>query len=209
RRTWSEHGHELLLEEWVLCVGGGDLFDPVGALAARVGTSFDEEAVLRATLAHQVELGAATEARHGIEAWLEAARRAGVPVGVASSSPRPWVDGHLARLGLTDRFLTVQTVTEVGVTKPDPASYLAACAALGVDPLDALAVEDSAHGLAAALAAGMRAVAFPNPITAGLDLSAAHLLVGDLREWTLAEAWAAVTDPQARGRAGRANLAAP
>jgi len=193
RRTWADLGHELRLEDWLLCVGRDDaLFDPMAALEQRVGAGFDGEAVRAARRALEAELVAVTVVRNGVEAWLDEADAAGLPVGVASSSPRRWVDDQLARLGLAGRFATVQSSTEVGVTKPDPAAYLAACAALGVAPPEALAVEDSANGLAAARAAGMATVAFPNPVTAGLDLSAADLLVPDLAAWTLSGAWAAI-----------------
>ena len=201
RRTWADHGHDLALDEWVLCVGRDSaLFDPLAALAERVGAGFDAELASTARRAVEAELVAVTVVRAGVEAWLDQADAGGVPVGLASSSPRDWVDAHLSRLGLTRRFATVQTRTEVGVTKPDPASYLAACAALGTEPSRALAVEDSANGLAAARAAGMATVAFPNPITAGLDLSGADLVVTDLSAWTLGGAWAQVTGS---GRAGR------
>ena len=196
RRTWEDHGHDLRLEEWVLCVGTDwNLFDPLASLAERVGAGFDAEAVRRAKRQLEAELVAATVVRAGVHAWLDEAAAAGVPVGLASSSPRDWVDGHLDRLGLAARFTTVQTRTEVGVTKPDPAAYLAACADLDVEPASALAVEDSANGVAAAKAAGLPTVAFPNPITAGLDLSVADLLVADLAEWTLARAWQAIVAP--------------
>lgn len=42
-----------------------------------------------------------------------------------------------------------------GVCKPDPAIYLYAADKLGVHPQDCIAIEDSAHGIAAARAAGM------------------------------------------------------
>lgn len=194
RRTWEDHGHELRLEDWVLCVGTDwDLFDPMASLQERVGPEFDALAARQAKRRLEGELVAATVVRDGVETWLDEADARGIPVGLASSSPRDWVDDHLERLGLARRFATVQTRTEVGVTKPDPAAYLAACAALAVDPARALAVEDSANGVAAAKAAGMLTVVFPNPITAGLDLSAADLLVTDLSAWTLAAAWEAIT----------------
>lgn len=198
RRTWADHGHELRLEDWVLCVGTDwELFDPMTTLGSLVGAGFDADAVRTARRALEAELVAATVIRAGIEAWLDEAESAAIPLGLASSSPRDWVDAQLDRLGLAARFTTVQSRTEVGVTKPDPASYLAACAALEVDPADALAVEDSANGVAAAKAAGMPTVAFPNPITAGLDLSAADLVLEDLAGSTLVGTWAAVTASRA------------
>ena len=46
--------------------------------------------------------------------------------------------------------------------KPAPDVYLAATRRLGVDPDDAVAVEDSTNGLRAAAVAGMVVIASPN-----------------------------------------------
>jgi haloacid dehalogenase superfamily, subfamily IA, variant 3 with third motif having DD or ED len=46
-------------------------------------------------------------------------------------------------------------VTHVGKYKPDPALYLHASQQLGIDPRLCIAIEDSAHGVNAAKAAGM------------------------------------------------------
>ena len=54
-------------------------------------------------------------------------------------------------------------------------------------PGEAVALEDSANGIAAAKAAGMRCVAIPNPMTAGLDLSAADLRLDSLADVSVAE----------------------
>jgi len=72
--------------------------------------------------------------------------------------------------------------------KPAPDLYLEACAGLGVDPREAVAVEDSPNGIAAAKAAGLRCVAVPNELTRQLDLDRADLVVDSLAEVTLAEA---------------------
>ena len=64
-------------------------------------------------------------------------------------------------------------------------SYLAACAALGVEPRDAIAVEDSPHGVTAAKRAGLACVAVPHAITAQLDLSHADLVLASLADVTL------------------------
>ena len=55
-------------------------------------------------------------------------------------------------------------------------------------PADAIAVEDSPNGIAAAKAAGLFCVAVPNGVTVKLDLSAADLYVESLAELSLAEA---------------------
>ena len=64
--------------------------------------------------------------------------------------------------------------------KPAPDTYLAACAALGVEPARAIAVEDSPHGVTAAKAAGLYCVAVPHALTEQLDLGHADLRVSSL-----------------------------
>jgi HAD superfamily hydrolase (TIGR01509 family) len=124
----------------------------------------------------------------GVEQWIADVRRLHLGIAIASSSPIEWVHGHLTRLGVRDRFDHV-SCRDVDVPgKPAPDVYLRACEALGVSPADALAVEDSPNGIAAAKAAGLRCVAVPNAITAPLDFSQADLVVASLAEVPLAAA---------------------
>ena len=108
---------------------------------------------------------------------------------MASSSPRTWVVPHLTRLNLVRRFDRIITADDVapGRTKPLPDIYLKALEALGVRAAQAIAFEDSPHGLAAARAAGIFAVAVPNPATAHLDLSRADLVIKSFRAMPLKE----------------------
>ena len=79
----------------------------------------------------------------------------GIPIGVASSSPREHVRRILDRAGLTDLVSAVVAHEDVDEHKPDPAPYQRAAALLGVDVTCAVAVEDTSVGIAAARAAGM------------------------------------------------------
>jgi HAD superfamily hydrolase (TIGR01509 family) len=85
-------------------------------------------------------------------------RELGVPLAVASSSRREWVEATLRGLGLQGAFGAVVTASEVERAKPAPDLYLAAARALGVPPQRCIAIEDTPTGLRAARAAGMRAV---------------------------------------------------
>jgi HAD superfamily hydrolase (TIGR01509 family) len=97
----------------------------------------------------------------------------GRPMAVASSSPRRLVDAGLAAGGF-DFEITVAG-DEVAHPKPAPDLYLEACARLGVRPQDAIALEDSATGVASATAAGLFVIAVPTfPLEA--DLVADSLL---------------------------------
>lgn len=81
-----------------------------------------------------------------------------VPLAVASSSPRWRLDLSLEIAELGDAFSATVAGDEVHDGKPAPDLYLAAAAALGVEPQRCVAVEDTATGLRSARAAGMRVV---------------------------------------------------
>lgn len=100
----------------------------------------------------------------GAEAAIRrmAARPAGV-IAVASSSPRRIIDTVLTELGVHSLFAATVSTEEVAAGKPAPDGYLSACRQIGVDPAQAVAVEDSSNGLRSAAAAGMAVVAIPNP----------------------------------------------
>jgi mannitol-1-/sugar-/sorbitol-6-/2-deoxyglucose-6-phosphatase len=111
-------------------------------------------------------------------------RACGLKVGVASSSPRVIIAAALARLGIANHFGTVQSAEGLLRGKPDPEVYLRTCAALGVVPARAVAVEDSDSGIRAALAAGMICVAVPDPAAhTPAALSKAHAVLSDLRRF--------------------------
>ena len=70
--------------------------------------------------------------------------------------------------------------------KPDPELFLLAAQRLGVAPASCVVFEDSANGMRAALAAGMRCVAVPNALTGRLERPEVDLVVGSLAERPLA-----------------------
>lgn len=83
------------------------------------------------------------------------------PVAVASSSPPVLIDAGLDALGAAGLVGVRVSSESVGVGKPAPDVYLEACRRLGVDPGEAVAVEDSTNGIKSAHAAGMKVVAVP------------------------------------------------
>ena len=86
-------------------------------------------------------------------------------VALITTSDRAATDRVLAVLGLADAFDAIVTADDVAQTKPDPEGYRLALAQTRTDPAEALSVEDSAAGVQAALAAGVRVVAVPTAIT--------------------------------------------
>jgi beta-phosphoglucomutase-like phosphatase (HAD superfamily) len=68
----------------------------------------------------------------------------------------------LRAAGLAGAFWATVSTEEMARGKPAPDVYLEAARRLGVEAALCAAVEDSANGLRAAAAAGMRVVAIPN-----------------------------------------------
>jgi HAD superfamily hydrolase (TIGR01509 family) len=130
---------------------------------------------------------AGVPARPGALELVDAVRAAGLPVGVASNSARAFVERVLSVAGLLDgHFDVVVTADDVENPKPAPDLYLAACGALGAEPGRAAALEDSATGAAAAIAAGMYVVAVP--YFPDLPVEGASLTVDSLADPRVAEA---------------------
>jgi len=190
-RSWLEvyeaHGQELPFERWVQIVGSTTLeFHPQHHLEERLGRPLPQE-VLDRRIGRRTELVLAQKTLPGVVELIDEARAAEIKLGVASSSTAEWVTGHLARLGILDRFDCIRCRDDVAHAKPEPDLYLAVLRCLGVAASDAFAIEDSPNGIAAAKSAGLRCVAIPNPITSGLDLSQADLVVGTLAGLSMAE----------------------
>jgi HAD superfamily hydrolase (TIGR01509 family) len=103
-----------------------------------------------------------------------------VRLGLASNSPRRLVDAALATAAMADAFDAIVTSDDVEHPKPAPDIYLLVCERLGVSPTDALALEDSASGVAAAKAAGLTCIGVPQ--YAETDVSAADRVIDSLEE---------------------------
>lgn len=191
--VYAEQGLELSLADWLTTIGTwGAEFDPRRDLQTKLGPGFDVQAADHWAHQRAMSLINAASALPGVADLLAAARRAGLKLAIASSSERAWVLGHLGRLGLADCFDCVRVREDVRRTKPDPELYLAAAACLGVQPHEALALEDSAHGVTAAKAAGLYCAAVPTPLTSRLDFSQADLRLASLAQLSLAELMQAV-----------------
>jgi HAD superfamily hydrolase (TIGR01509 family) len=187
-RAFDEHGcAPLTIDEWAAEVGTVRGLDIIDLLEARADRPVNVDAMQERRRAHRDELLAAERARPGVVAWIDDARARGFGVAIASSSEHEWVEAHLTRLGLRDRFAHLACYSETLPAKPAPDTYLEACARLRVAPGDAIALEDSPHGVDAARAAGLRVVAVPNAVTEHMDLSAADLVISSLAECSLAD----------------------
>lgn len=188
REVYAEYHTDLPLEQWAVCIGSGsDVFDPYTYLESKVGYPVNRADIRARRYKRHLELLASEAILPGVEAYLHDAQRLGLKIGLASSSARKWVHGHLARLGIIDFFDFIKCGDEVTHKKPDPELYLSVLAALDVRAEQAIVLEDSPNGVLAAQRAGIFCVAVPNPVTIQLDLSHADMRLESLALMPLEE----------------------
>jgi sugar-phosphatase len=117
---------------------------------------------------------------------VRAASGSGLPVGLASSSSLDLIELVVHALGLEGCFSVLCSAEDEERGKPDPAVYLTTARRLGVPPAGCVAIEDSARGVTAALAAGMRVIAVPPPEHFDdAEFDAAHLKLRSLEEFSV------------------------
>ncbi|MEQ0561934.1 HAD family hydrolase [Amycolatopsis sp. NEAU-NG30] len=176
QETFRAHGTELPLEAWYAVIGTQHTTPAMFALLAEHVPGIDPKALQPVTKARVHALLESLGPREGVLDYLETAKDHGLKLAVASSSSGGWVNSHLDGLGLARYFDAVLT-GDRHRAKPDPDLYLAALDALGATAEEAIAFEDTPHGVTAAKAAGLTCVAVPNAITASLDFGQADVVL--------------------------------
>ncbi|MEJ2363509.1 MAG: HAD-IA family hydrolase [Deltaproteobacteria bacterium] len=107
----------------------------------------------------------------------------GFVLGIGSSAPPANVEMSLRGLDRTNVFKAVVSGDEVTRGKPDPQVFLLAAQGMEVEASSCAVIEDAPAGIAAALAAGMTAIALAGTAPPE-SLTAAHLVVTSLRQLT-------------------------
>lgn len=174
--AWSEKDDQRLK--------GRSVLDIHGMLVKEYGFTWSMEEYMRAIDAFADGIYASrTQLMPGFRELHAMIRKAGLPIGLASSSMRRWIDLAAARLELSGAFDHIVVAKDVGIGKPDPAVYLEAARRLGIAPAHCTAIEDSRNGVAAAKAAGMTCIGLRHADGAiADDLSQADVIVGSLED---------------------------
>jgi HAD superfamily hydrolase (TIGR01509 family) len=144
-----------------------------------LGLMAELHALVMAEAAHDVE------PRPGAVALVDALREAGIPIAVASNSPRAFLDQVLRTAGVADRFAVTVAGDEVPNPKPAPDIYLEACRRLGADPARSVGIEDSPTGAEAARAAGLTVIGVP--YLADMEIPAADVIATSLADAVVSE----------------------
>ncbi len=98
----------------------------------------------------------------GVAAFLKHTTALNIPMAVVTSSTSAQAKHKLTQAGILDYFRLIVGGDQVMQSKPAPEIYLLAAARMAVEPATCLALEDSANGVKAAVAAGMTVVQIPD-----------------------------------------------
>jgi HAD superfamily hydrolase (TIGR01509 family) len=183
--SWTEvfraHGATLDEQRWLaeVAAGRGPCM-PTAELEAALGHRLDWAVLEAERLVRRDEL---LTARPGALEHLAQARGMELATALVTNAPLWWVEQQLGRNGLDEHDFDAIVSGHSGLPrKPAPEVYLAALDLLELKPADAVSLEDSPVGVAAAVAAGVGCVAVANEVTRRLDLGAADLVVDSLTQ---------------------------
>lgn len=125
-------------------------------------------------------MAAELEAMPGLDHAMALCESNGLDKMIASSSPRKDILVTLDILGVKDRFPLIASGDQVKEGKPNPEIFLIAAQMADKPPSAFVVLEDTGHGVNAAKAAGMIAIAVPNRFTRHQDFSRADLILDSL-----------------------------
>jgi HAD superfamily hydrolase (TIGR01509 family) len=173
---FKEKGLDAQPDDFIPFVGAGeDRY--IGGVAEKYRFPLDLVEAKRRTYDIYLRLvPAQLEAFPGVHELVNACRRSGLRVAVASSADEVKVHANLRKIGLPpESWDAVITGEAVEHKKPAPDIFLFAARTLALSPAECVVVEDAVNGVQAAKTAGMRCVAVAHTMSAE-NLRAADLV---------------------------------
>ncbi|WGU96436.1 HAD family phosphatase [Paenibacillus dendritiformis] len=118
----------------------------------------------------------------GIQELIFDLKKNNILIGLASSSPRAFINEVLRKYNFFEYFDSIISGEEVTKGKPAPDIYLEVPNQLNIKPNECWVLEDSKNGVQAAKAAGMKCIGFINQNSGNQDLSRADIIVNNIRD---------------------------
>lgn len=122
----------------------------------------------------------------GLSDFIGDLEKHAIKIAMATSSAREFAEKILRQAKLMEKFLAIVTVDDVRHPKPDPEIYLKAAQAIGENPLDCVAIEDTLLGIRSAKGSGMRAIGFVDTYSdKKLKEAGANFVISSFRNLTV------------------------
>ncbi|MCD8054482.1 MAG: HAD family phosphatase [Lachnospiraceae bacterium] len=162
-QTMAEYGYQLTRERYMATVGLSQA-DVIGVMKGFYGADYPYREI--SAIAHdRLSAQARTTplpVKRGLRELLQYLADSGHPCCLASSSPRESIQVYLDTSGLEKYFSFIMSGSDLPHSKPDPEIFLACCRHYGVQPAEALVLEDSENGVRAAVNGGIPVVCIPD-----------------------------------------------
>ena len=159
---WAHLGRNFLAKKGIEAKDGfEEIIDPMTLAEAAeymqaeygIEGSVDEivaEVMQTIILAYQFEI----PPKAGMKLKIKAEKDAGNTVVLFTTSDEACVKGAMRRTGMLRYFDDIILTDEIGISKHNPASYIAVCEKYGVDPQETHVYEDALYAIEGAKAAG-------------------------------------------------------
>jgi HAD superfamily hydrolase (TIGR01509 family) len=175
----TDLGHTITTAEAVQKFAGRSLVDTLSLIEADLGRSIPDDLGQRYGRLLLERLRRDLQPIAGVKAAIEALP---YPRCVASSSSLERIRMSLEATGLASLFgANIFSATQVAHGKPAPDLYLFAATKMGVAPKHCVVIEDTAHGVTAGRAAGMKVVGFTGAAHATNDAAQCLAAAGACR----------------------------
>lgn len=122
---------------------------------------------------------------HGIPELLQSLANHNIPMAVASSSSKVFIEAVLKKLNIIHYFTAYISGEEIERSKPEPDIFLKTADILQVNPKECIVIEDSKNRVIAAKRAGMKCAGYINPNSGNQDLSEANIIIKSFTELTV------------------------
>ncbi|MYV98024.1 HAD-IA family hydrolase [Streptomyces sp. SID3343] len=173
----AELGCEFTEEEIVEHFVGSSVETYTALVEERLGRSLAEDWHKEFSHLYRAAFDAELTAVDGV---FEALAGIDHPTCVASNGPHHGIERNLALTGLHEHFDgRVFSAQDVSEGKPAPDLFLHAARTMGVDPSRCAVIEDSAYGVQAARAAGMRSFGYVGGLTSPTRLAGTNAVLFD------------------------------
>jgi len=174
--------YQLGIKNFANLIKGTTNFDILSLYFSRFPDTVKQEI---ATSYHAFEMKMDIIPIPGALAFLENAKKTGIPMGLVTSSDDMKIKYVFSRLHIRQYFSTIVSADRITKGKPDPMCYLLAASDLDISPENCFVFEDSFNGIRSGNAAGMKVIGLSTSNTADSIRSEVWTVIPDFCDFSV------------------------